>query len=153
MSAHGRNEANAYDERAACPLYTAIAVIDGPWKPMIYQRLMTAPHGFAQLKRALPRVTTKVLRQQLRQMIADDLVAREELTPAPLGVRYRLTRHGRSLMPVFDALWRWGTRHLGRPTVHIGTMVSAPGANKHTCPPGCERASHEPAATEGCLPA
>ena len=120
---------NVYEERAACPLYTAIAVIDGRWKPMIYQRLMTSPHGFGQLKRAMPRVTTKVLRQQLRQMMADDLVAREELAPSRLGVRYRPTPHGRSLMPVFDALWQWGTGHLGRPGARLGTKVSPPTAH------------------------
>ena len=96
MSARVKNATNAHEERAACPLYTAIAVIDGRWKPMIYQRLMAGAHGFAELKRAMPRVTTKVLRQQLRQMMADDLVAREELTPSRLGVRYRLTPYGRS---------------------------------------------------------
>jgi DNA-binding HxlR family transcriptional regulator len=121
---------DVYDERAACPLYTAIAVIDGRWKPMIYQRLLTCPHGFGQLKRAMPRVTTKVLRQQLRQMIADDLVARQELEPSRLGVRYRLTPHGRSLMSVFDALWRWGTRHLARPGARLGTTASAPVAHR-----------------------
>jgi DNA-binding HxlR family transcriptional regulator len=121
---------DAYDERAACPLYTAIAVIDGRWKPMIYRRLMKSPHGFGQLKRAMPRVTTKVLRQQLRQMIADDLVARQELTPSRLGVRYRLTPYGRSLMSVFEALWRWGTRHLARTGARTGTIASAPIARR-----------------------
>src|SRR6185503_289876 len=105
MGAKTKSATDAYDERAACPLYTAIAVIDGRWKPMIYQRLMTCPLGFGQLKRAMPRVTTKVLRQQLRQMMADDLVARQELIPSRLGVRYRLTPHGRSLTPFFNALW------------------------------------------------
>ena len=115
-----------YQERAVCPLYTAIAVIEGRWKPMIYQRLMTRPHGFAELKRAMPRVTTKVLREQLRQMTADDLVARQELTPSRLGVRYQLTPHGRSLMPVFNALWKWGTRHLARPHAARGTLATPP---------------------------
>jgi DNA-binding HxlR family transcriptional regulator len=128
MKAHLKITTDAYDERGACPLYTAIAVIDGRWKPMIYQRLMTCPHGFGQLKRAMPRVTTKVLRQQLRQMVADDLVARQELTPPRLGVRYRLTPYGRSLMPVFEALWRWGARHLVRPGARLGTSASAPTA-------------------------
>lgn len=117
---------DAYAERAACPLYTAIAVIEGRWKPMIYQRLMQSPHGFGQLKRAMPRVTTKVLREQLRQMIADDLIVREELTPSTMGVRYRLTRYGRSLMPVFNALWQWGTRHLRRRRAQLGTTAAAP---------------------------
>ena len=115
-----------YQERASCPLYTAIAVIDGRWKPMIYQRLMTRPHGFGELRRAMPRVTTKVLRQQLREMMADDLVARDELKPQRLGVRYRLTPHGRSLLPVFNELWQWGTRHLARPRASRGTLAIAP---------------------------
>ena len=37
-----RNELS-YQERAACPVYTAIGVIEGRWKPMIFQRL--TPYG------------------------------------------------------------------------------------------------------------
>jgi DNA-binding HxlR family transcriptional regulator len=115
-----------YDERAACPLYTAIAVIDGRWKPMIFQRLSEHPHGFGELRRAMPRVTTKVLREQLRQMMADDLVMCESLTPKRLGVRYAVTPYGRSLGPVLEALWCWGTRHLARRGAHRGTMLAPP---------------------------
>ena len=115
-----------YEERAACPLYTAIAVIDGRWKPMIMQRLGGGTLGFGELRRAMPNVTTKVLRQQLREMIADDLIAREVRVPARLGVRYHVTRHGRSLGPVLETLWHWGTRHLGRADASRGTWVAAP---------------------------
>ena len=117
---------DSYTERTACPLYTAIAVIDGRWKPMIYQRLLTRSHGFGELRRAMPRVTTKVLREQLRQMEADDLIVRVELQPRRLGVRYRLTGHGRTLGPVFEALWLWGTRHLARPGGARGTRARPP---------------------------
>ena len=79
---------NAYAERAACPLYTAIAVIEGRWKPMVFQRLLERPRGFEELRRAIPSVTTKVLREQLWQMMADELRTRDELTPNRLGVRY-----------------------------------------------------------------
>lgn len=115
-----------YEERAACPLYTAIAVIDGRWKPMIFQRLSAQPLAFGQLRRTMPRVTTKVLRAQLREMAADDLIAREELVPARLGVRYRVTPYGRSLEPVFATLWRWGKGHLGRRGASRGTLVAGP---------------------------
>ena len=121
-----KGAANIYEERAACPLYTAIAVIEGRWKPMIYQRLAERPRGFGELRRAMPRVTTKVLREQLRQMIADDLVAREELTPARMGVRYRVTPYGRSLGPVFKTLWQWGTLHLSRADAGRGTVRTPP---------------------------
>jgi DNA-binding HxlR family transcriptional regulator len=113
-------------ERAACPLYTAIGVIDGRWKPMLFQRLSARPQGFGQLRRALPGVTPKVLREQLRQMVADGLVARRPLTPASAGVRYSVTPYGRTLGPVFDALWRWGTSHLARRQAARGTLVWPP---------------------------
>ena len=117
---------DAYGERAACPLYTAIAVIDGRWKPMIFQRLSERPRGFAELRRAMPHVTAKVLREQLRQMTVDDLIVREPLTPARLGVRYRVTRHGRSLQPVFAMLWSWGRSHLARAGALDGTRAFSP---------------------------
>jgi DNA-binding HxlR family transcriptional regulator len=93
---------------------------------MIFQRLSESPRGFGELRRAMPRVTTKVLREQLRQMQADGLIDRQELVPQRLGVRYRVTPYGASLGPVFETLWRWGTTHLARPQSHLGTSVAAP---------------------------
>jgi DNA-binding HxlR family transcriptional regulator len=118
--------ADSRQERAACPLYTAIGVIEGRWKPMLFQRLSWRPHGFGELRRAMPGVSSKVLREQLRQMEADGLIAKRALSPAHAGVRYRLTPYGRTLGPVFNALWQWGTKHLRRPNAHAGTMVNAP---------------------------
>lgn len=113
-------------ERAACPLYTAIGVVAGRWKPMLFQRLSRRPHGFAELRRSMPDVSAKVLREQLRQMQADGLVVKRALTPARLGVRYRVSPYGRSLGPVFVTLWQWGRRHVERRDAGRGTLVSAP---------------------------
>jgi DNA-binding HxlR family transcriptional regulator len=93
---------------------------------MIFQRISERPRGFGALRRAMPRVATKVLREQLRQMIADDLIEREELAPRRLGVQYRVTSHGRSLGPVFTALWQWGKTHLARAGAARGTIASSP---------------------------
>jgi DNA-binding HxlR family transcriptional regulator len=79
---------------------------------MICRRLgESGPLGFGELRRAIPGVTAKVLRQQLRQMEAAGLISRS-VRSTPLRVRYRLTSHGRTLGPVFETLWSWGTRHL-----------------------------------------
>ena len=118
---------DVYHERAACPLYTAIAVIDGRWKPMIYQRISSGALGLRALERSLPRIRRKVLVEQLRQMQADGLIHRRPLAPARLGVRYRLTPYGRTLGPVFESLWCWGRRHLARKDAARGTSVRAPG--------------------------
>jgi DNA-binding HxlR family transcriptional regulator len=116
----------AGDERTACPLYTAIAVIDGRWKPMIFQRLSDGARRFGELHRTMPGVARKVLREQLRQMQADGLIARQPLGPAHAGVQYRLTPYGRTLDRVFLTLWRWGSQHLARRGAKHGTLVAPP---------------------------
>jgi len=118
----------SHQERAACPLYSAIGVIEGRWNPMLFQRLSDRPHGFGELRRAMPGVASKVLREQLRQMQADGLVARRRLSPAHAGVSYRLTPYGRTLGPVFQVLWNWGTKHLARSDAALGTRIHPPQA-------------------------
>jgi DNA-binding HxlR family transcriptional regulator len=117
---------DSYGERDACPLYTAIGVVSGRWKPMIIQRLARGPHGFGELQRAMPRVTAKVLREQLRQLQADGLVKRRALSPARLGVRYTLTPYAKTLNPVFSALLKWGMQHLEKSSTTGGTRIEAP---------------------------
>lgn len=62
----------------------------------------------------MPGVTTKVLRQQLRELESDGLV-KKTVSPRPrLKVRYELTEHGLTLGPVLETLWSWGVAHLER---------------------------------------
>jgi DNA-binding HxlR family transcriptional regulator len=121
---------DSYHERIACPLYTAIGVVSGRWKPMILQRLGSGPLGFGTLQRAMPRVTAKVLREQLRQLQADGLVTRRALTPVHRGVRYKLTPYAKTLNPVFNALLNWGVKHLARSDAASGTRVSPPASGR-----------------------
>ena len=123
-----QDQATIYEERDACPLYTAIGVISGRWKPMILQRLAKGPLGFGALQRAMPRITRKVLTEQLRQLEADHLIARRALSPARLGVRYQLTPYAATLNPVFNQLLKWGVGHLARPDAAKGTRISPPAA-------------------------
>lgn len=107
-----RKTAAGYVERERCPLYTAIHVIEGRWKPMVVQRLDSGALGFGELRRSMAGVTTKVLRQQLRQLEADGLIRRSAAAKPGLRARYELTPHGRTLGPVFESLWAWGVMHL-----------------------------------------
>jgi DNA-binding HxlR family transcriptional regulator len=122
----GEAKADVQRERAACPLYTAIGVIEGRWKPMLFQRLARKASGFGELHRAMPGLSRKVLAEQLRQMECDDLVVRRETGDRLGSVEYALTAHGDSLVPVFHALWQWGTAHLARPGAERGTLVVPP---------------------------
>jgi len=116
---------NAYAERAACPLYAAMAVIEGRWKPMVLQRLLERPRGFGELRRAIPRVTTKVLREQLRQMMADNLITRDELQSARSD-RNLAPAEARSRLPGADE----ASNHT---RVNCRQHCQCPIRNRHLC--------------------
>lgn len=105
----------SYVERDRCPVYTAMRVIEGRWKPMICRRLGERARGFGDLHRAMPGVTAKVLRQHLRQLEADGVVRRTVIRRDKVfRVSYAMTSYGRTLGPVFETLWSWGVKHLER---------------------------------------
>ena len=79
---------------------------------MIFQRLDRGPLGFGELQRSMAGVTAKVLREQLRQLEADDLVARIAAQKPGLRVQYQITSHGKTLQTVLECLWTWGVAHL-----------------------------------------
>lgn len=81
---------------------------------MIFRRLLEGPRGFGELRRSAQGVAVKVLRQQLRQLEADAIVARSAAAKPGGRARYELTPHGRTLGPVFECLWRWGVRHIAQ---------------------------------------
>ena len=70
---------------------------------------------FSELERAIPEITQKMLSQQLKQLVADDLVARKSYNEMPPRVEYSLTEWGQSLCPVLDALLTWAKKRPENP--------------------------------------
>jgi DNA-binding HxlR family transcriptional regulator len=98
-----------------CPITAAQAALGGKWKLIIVYWLNEGPKHFAALRRLLPGVSSKVLTEQLRQLIDDGLVVRHRTGTAPAPVEYELSDYGRSVVPIMEALRTWGRGHLDRP--------------------------------------
>jgi DNA-binding HxlR family transcriptional regulator len=96
---------------SGCALTAALAAMGGRWKLFLLYRLSEGSMHFAALRRSLPEMSAKVLAQQLREMQADGLVDRRPRGPVPSPVIYALTPHGQSLLPVAEAIRRWGMAH------------------------------------------
>lgn len=97
-----------------CPLTAAIAATGGKWKLIILFWLAESPRHFGELRRLLPAISQKVLTEQLRELIADEIIYRERTGRAPAPVRYSLTEYGRSVVPIVEAVRRWGRGHIER---------------------------------------
>lgn len=67
---------------------------------------------FSELKRAIPRITQKMLTSQLRELEAHDIVHRKVYAQVPPKVEYSLTDYGSDMIPILKIMQEWGTSHL-----------------------------------------
>ena len=98
------------DDILESPLLAAINVIGGKWKTIILYRLYDQTLRFGELKKSIPKITQKMLTQQLRELEADGLVNRVAYNQIPPKVEYSLTDYARELGPILCKLCDWGSR-------------------------------------------
>lgn len=95
------------------PFAYAISLISGKWKMhILFWLWKRGVLRYGELKRALGKVTHKMLSNQLKELERDGLVVRTEYPQVPPKVEYRLSEEGESLMPVLSAVCRWGHAHV-----------------------------------------
>lgn len=94
-----------------CGLEAALVVLGGKWKPLILFHLGHSTRRYGELRRAVGKVSDKVLIQQLKELQADGVVERVDYGEIPPKVEYSLTRFGDSLAQSLAPLCEWGTRH------------------------------------------
>jgi DNA-binding HxlR family transcriptional regulator len=97
-----------------CPLTAALAAMGGKWKLIVIYWLAESPRQFLELRRLMPRISTKVLTEQLRELVADGIVHQHRTGRAPAPVVYSLTDYGRSVLPIAESVRLWGRGHLER---------------------------------------
>lgn len=91
-----------------CSMELTLDLIGGKWKALILWHLQAKILRFSELRRTLPKITQKMLTQQLRELEGSGLVSRVVYTQVPPKVEYSLTAAGRSLLPVLEQLCAWG---------------------------------------------
>ena len=98
-------------DSAAEGVERALTLLEGRWKLVILFHLFGGRVlRFSDLERAIPKVSQKMLIQQLRQMETDGIVRRIVHHQVPPKVEYGLTDWGQALCPALDALLNWAAR-------------------------------------------
>jgi DNA-binding HxlR family transcriptional regulator len=96
---------------------TTLSVLGGKWKLLILWHLKDDGKRYSELKRLIPKISEKMLIQQLRELEKDTIVSRKTLSEMPPKVEYSFTDYGRTLIPVFQPLCDWGQAHFKRTNV------------------------------------
>ncbi len=91
-----------------CAVEGTLNLIDGKWKGVVLYHLFEGTLRFNEIRRRLPKVTQRMLTNQLRALESDGLIIRKVYPVVPPKVEYSLSARGRSLEPVIRALKEWG---------------------------------------------
>ena len=103
---------------ACCPAVNTLDIIGCKWKVLILYYLYGETRRFNELQRLLAGVTQRMLTLQLRELEHDGIVHREVYPQVPPKVEYSLTAFGRTLMPVIEAMHRWGEQYAAECVKH-----------------------------------
>ena len=90
-----------------CAVEATVAVIGGKWKPILLFHLLSGEKRYSQLQKLLVQASDRMLTRTLRELEHDGLISREAFAEVPVRVEYALTKDGRSLIPILNAMSAW----------------------------------------------
>lgn len=97
-----------YGEEYHCALDVTMDYIAGKWKTVVLWYLKKDKKRYGELRKLIPDITEKMLSLQLKQLEKDGIVLRKVYAEIPPRVEYSLTTFGKTLIPVIEAIAKWG---------------------------------------------
>ncbi|SRR5258707_10108698 len=113
-----------------CPVAAFQKMISGKYKLRIVWDLQDGPKRYSEIRTGLLRgasgtaeIAPRVLSRELKALAEQGLIDRKDYGVVPPKVEYRLTRKGKSFVPIIAAIRNWGARHLAEASA--AEMVAA----------------------------
>ncbi len=102
-----------------CPVAAFQKMISGKYKLRIVWDLKDGPRRYGEIRTGLLRgsigsseIAPRVLSRELKALTQTGLIDRKDFGEVPPKVEYRLTRKGKSFVPIVAAIREWGERNL-----------------------------------------
>ena len=109
-----------------CPVDVTINMIGGKYKSLILWKLMSkSAMRFSELHKEIPTATAKMLTQQLRELESNGLIHRQVFPVVPPKVEYSLTNFGKSIKPVLESMYLWGSDYLNNQGLQVNCSMTA----------------------------
>jgi DNA-binding HxlR family transcriptional regulator len=99
--------ATAQPDTTLCPIALVQRIIGERWTLQILNEIFTARGRFDEIEAQLG-VTSIMLNERLRKLVAEGLIERQLYNPRPARYEFVLTEKGRALFPVMTAVRAWG---------------------------------------------
>ena len=95
-----------------CRLDQVVDIIGQKWNLMLIWYLRSGSLRFSHLQAHLCGINSKTITRHLRDLTEHGIVIRTAYPEVPPRVEYTLTDRGREILPIIEAMLRWGDVHL-----------------------------------------
>jgi DNA-binding HxlR family transcriptional regulator len=98
--------------RSGCPIATTLDLVGDKWSLVIVRDMLIGKRRYGEFLASPEGITTNILADRLKRMEQYGLVSKEPYQENPPRYDYALTPTGVSLLPVLQAMCRWGNRNI-----------------------------------------
>lgn len=91
-----------------CPVDLTLQIVGGRWKGIVIWNLREKTLRFSELKKTLVTINDKMLSQVLKELEEQGVINRKVYEIVPPKVEYSLTKEGKKLLPIMQAMSDYG---------------------------------------------
>jgi DNA-binding HxlR family transcriptional regulator len=91
-----------------CGIARALDVVGERWSLLIVRELLLGPQRFSELRRILANTSSNIIADRLRELEANGVIQRRQISAPAASWVYELTPWGKALEPILLDLGLWG---------------------------------------------
>jgi DNA-binding HxlR family transcriptional regulator len=97
-------------ERSECPITNVLDILGDKWTLLVIRDLVLGKRRYQEFMSSPERIASNILADRLKKLKAAGLVTRRTYQGNPPRYEYLLTKKGKGLEPVLEAIIVWGQK-------------------------------------------
>jgi DNA-binding HxlR family transcriptional regulator len=103
---------NPIHESTSCAVAACAEIIGAKWTALLVHDLSEGPRRFSELEHSCAGISPRTLSERLRALEDEGILHRHSYAESPPRVEYQLTPKGEALLPIIEAMRRFGHTYL-----------------------------------------
>lgn len=97
-------------ERSNCPITNVLDLLGDKWTLLVIRDLVLGKRRYQEFLASPERIASNILAERLDRLLAAGLINRRAYQKNPTRYEYGLTKRGRDLEPILEAILTWGKK-------------------------------------------
>lgn len=97
-------------ERSSCPITNVLDLLGDKWTLLVIRDLVLGKQRYQEFLDSPEAIASNILAERLERLLVAGLISRRAYQKNPTRYEYRLTKRGRALEPILEAIITWGKK-------------------------------------------